>query len=151
MTGAAPAPVFAHLLRMTDHRATFEHACMTEPRREHGYCTDDMARVLVVATREPDAPGAVKGLARKALQFLNDAQSYNGPCRNRMDRAGIGPTSPPRTTTGAGASGDWAPPPPTATSAWYADWPRFSSSAPPRPGRRGRGRWRSPPSAPPNS
>jgi len=30
VTGAAPTPVFAHLLRMTDHRATFEHACMTE-------------------------------------------------------------------------------------------------------------------------
>ena len=26
-----------------------------EPRPEHGYCTDDVARVLVVATREPDA------------------------------------------------------------------------------------------------
>jgi hypothetical protein len=88
MTGAAPTPVFAHLLRMTDHRATFEHACMAEPRREHGYCVDDMARVLVVAAREPDALGAVKGLARKGLQFLNDAQSYNGPCRNRMDQAG---------------------------------------------------------------
>ena len=84
----ARPPVFAHLLQMTDHRATFEHACMTEPRREHGYCTDDMARVLVVATREPDASGAVNGLAGKALQFLNDAQSYDGSCRNRMDRAG---------------------------------------------------------------
>jgi hypothetical protein len=88
MTSPVPTPVFAHLLRMTDHRATFEHACMTEPRREHGYCTDDMARVLAVTTREPDASGAVKGLARKALQFLNDAQSYDGPCRNRMDQAG---------------------------------------------------------------
>ncbi len=27
MTGVAPQPVFAHLLRMTDHRGTFEHAC----------------------------------------------------------------------------------------------------------------------------
>ena len=88
MTGAAPTPVFAHLLRMTDHRATFEHACIAEPRRDHGYCTDDMARVLVVTTREPDATGAVKGLAGKALQFVNDAQSHNGSCRNRMDRAG---------------------------------------------------------------
>lgn len=88
MTGAPPTPMFTHLLLMTDHRATFEHAYMTEPRREHGYCTDDMARVLVVTTRAPDAPGAVKGLARKAMQFLNDAQSYNGPCRNRMDQAG---------------------------------------------------------------
>ncbi len=88
MTGPAPTPVFAHLLRMTNHRGTFEHACMAEPRREHGYCTDDMARVLVVATREPDASGAVKGLAGKALQFLNDAQSHNGSCRNRMNDAG---------------------------------------------------------------
>jgi hypothetical protein len=88
MTAPAPQPVFAHLLRMTDHRATFEHALMTAPRREHGYCTDDMARVLIVTTREPDAPGPLKGLAGKALQFLNDAQSYNGSCRNRMDCAG---------------------------------------------------------------
>jgi hypothetical protein len=88
MTAPVPSPVFAHLFQMTDHRATFEHALLTEPRREHGYCTDDMARVLVVTTREPDAPGPVKGLAGKALQFLNDAQSYSGDCRNRMDRAG---------------------------------------------------------------
>jgi hypothetical protein len=88
MTDTAPHPVFAHLLRMTDHRATFEHACLTEPRRENGYCTDDVARVLVVATREPDAPGPVNGLAGKALQFLNDAQAYNGACRNRMSNTG---------------------------------------------------------------
>ena len=88
MTAPAPQPVFAHLLRMTNHRGTFEHALMTAPRREHGFCTDDMARVLVVATREPDAPGPLNGLAGKALQFLNDAQSYNGSCRNRMDSAG---------------------------------------------------------------
>jgi hypothetical protein len=47
-----------------------------------------MARVRVVTTREPDPEGAVKGLAGKALQFLNDAQSYNGSCRNRMDHGG---------------------------------------------------------------
>ncbi len=56
MTGPSPAPVFTHLLRLTDHRATFEHAQLTEPRREHGYCVDDMARVLVVTTREPRRP-----------------------------------------------------------------------------------------------
>jgi len=88
MTATAPNPVFAHLLRMTDHRATYEHALLTEPRREHGYCTDDMARVLVVATREPETPRELNGLAGKALTFLNDAQSYNGACRNRMDKTG---------------------------------------------------------------
>jgi hypothetical protein len=88
VTGASLTPSFAHLLRMTDHQATFEHALLTEPRREHGYCTDDMARVLVVTTREPESPGSVNGLAGKALQFLNDAQSHSGTCRNRMDQAG---------------------------------------------------------------
>jgi hypothetical protein len=88
VTGTAPNPVFEHLLRMTDHRATYEHALLAERRREHGYCTDDMARVLVVATREPETPGVLNGLAGKALTFLNDAQSDNGACRNRMDKAG---------------------------------------------------------------
>ena len=88
VTGTSLTPSFAHLLRMTDHQATFEHALLTEPRREHGYCTDDMARVLVVTTREPESSGPVNGLAGKALQFLNDAQSYNGACRNRMGQAG---------------------------------------------------------------
>lgn len=88
MNAVTPDPVFTHLMRMTDHRATFEHACLTEPRREHGYCTDDMARVLVVATREPDAAGVVNGLAGKALTFLNEAQSFDGSCRNRMTYGG---------------------------------------------------------------
>ena len=88
MTAAAPPSKFDHLLRMTDRRGTFEHACFAEPRPEDGYCTDDMARVLVVATREPDADGPVKGLAGLAIRFLNEAQAYSGACRNRMDRTG---------------------------------------------------------------
>ncbi|MGB9303722.1 MAG: glycosyltransferase [Mycobacterium sp.] len=88
MKAVVPDPRFDHLLRLTDRRGTFEHALFAEPRPEHGYCTDDMARVLVVATREPDSGGEVNGLARVAVQFLNDAQSYAGPCRNRMDRKG---------------------------------------------------------------
>jgi hypothetical protein len=88
VTATTPEPRFEHLLRLTDRRGTFEHARLAEPRREHGYCTDDMARVLVVAAREPDAGGEVNGLARVAVQFLNDAQSYAGTCRNRMDSNG---------------------------------------------------------------
>ena len=88
MTATVPDPRFDHLLRLTDGRGTFEHACFAEPRPEHGYCTDDMARVLVVATREPNSGGEVNGLARVAVQFLNDAQSYAGACRNRMDSKG---------------------------------------------------------------
>ena len=88
MNVSAPDPIFDHLLRMTDHRGTFEHARLAAPRTEHGYCTDDMARVLVVATRQPNSDGAVNGLARVAVQFLNDAQAFAGKCRNRMDRLG---------------------------------------------------------------
>jgi hypothetical protein len=88
MTASTPAPIFDHLLRMTDRRGTFEHACLAEPRPEHGYCTDDMARVLVVTTREPDPERALNGIAGTALRFLNEAQALTGACRNRMDSTG---------------------------------------------------------------
>jgi hypothetical protein len=88
MTATVSDLRFDHLLHLTDRRGTFEHACFAEPRPEHGYCTDDMARVLVVASREPNSDGAVNGLTRVAVQFLNDAQSYAGACRNRMDSRG---------------------------------------------------------------
>ncbi|MDX1888098.1 glycosyltransferase [Mycolicibacterium sp. 050158] len=84
----APQPVFDHLLHLSDRRGTFEHAVLTEPERSGGYCTDDMARLLVVATRQPDPSGAVNGLAGLAVRFLNDAQSHAGTCRNRMDGKG---------------------------------------------------------------
>jgi hypothetical protein len=83
-----PAPDFAHLLALTDARGTFEHALFAEPRREHGYCTDDMARVLVVAVREPDPSSGLRRLAGLSLRFLASAQSLDGAYRNRMNRAG---------------------------------------------------------------
>ena len=51
---ATPAPSFAHLTRLSDDTGLFEHARHAIVRREHGYCTDDVARGLVVASREPD-------------------------------------------------------------------------------------------------
>ena len=66
-TGTAPAN-FDHLLRLTDRRGTFEHACFAEPRPEHGYCTDDNARLLVVTAREHDSGPAFR-LSRVALAF----------------------------------------------------------------------------------
>lgn len=88
MSTATPAPVFDHLLRLTDRRGTFEHARLAEPLPEHGYCTDDVARVLVVATRNPEPDRTLNGLAGVALRFLNDAQALTGACRNRMDNTG---------------------------------------------------------------
>ncbi len=83
-----PPPSFAHLQRMTDRYGTYEHADGAAPRPEHGYCTDDMARVLVVASREPDPSQPVSDLARQALRFVADAQGPGGDCRNRRDRQG---------------------------------------------------------------
>ena len=79
---------FDHLLRMTDQFGTFEHARFTVPRPEHGYCTDDMARVLVVASREREPSHAVRGLARLAIDFLERAVVPSGAYRNRMDGDG---------------------------------------------------------------
>jgi hypothetical protein len=88
MTTTSPAPIFDHLLRLTDRRGTLEQARLAEPLPEHGYCTDDVARVLVVATRDHGPDRTLNGLAGVALRFLNDAQALTGACRNRMDSTG---------------------------------------------------------------
>ena len=79
---------FSHLLSMTDERGTFEHALLSQPRPEHGYCTDDMARVLGVAARERGCAPAIRSLAMLSLRFLLDALDSQGRCRNRMNRVG---------------------------------------------------------------
>jgi len=81
------APAFDHVVTMTDTRGMFEHAEHARPRIEHGYCTDDNARLLVVTSREPDH-GPVDRLSRTALAFLLAAQVTDGRCRNRMDASG---------------------------------------------------------------
>jgi len=83
VTLAVPPPSFAHLLSLTDEIGTFEHADHLDARRNHGYCTDDMARVLVVVVREPDPSTAVAALGETALRFLLDAQANDGTIRNR--------------------------------------------------------------------
>ena len=86
--GDSPPPDFRHLLDMTDQHGTFEHALFTQPRPEHGYCSDDMARVLIVVAREADHLPAMRNLAMLSLRFLQDALDSHGRCRNRMDRFG---------------------------------------------------------------
>jgi hypothetical protein len=81
---------------MSDDLGIFEHADHTEPRREHGYCTDDVARLLIVTVREPDRSQAVRELSRTAFRFLAASQSSTGRTRNRrgvngrwQDRHGV--------------------------------------------------------------
>jgi hypothetical protein len=87
-------PDFGHLMAMTDERGTFEHALFAQPRPEHGYCSDDMARVLVVAARQPDQVPEMRSLAMLSLRFLQDALDSQGRCRNRMNRFGAWEDSP---------------------------------------------------------
>jgi len=68
---------------------TFEHADHTEPRLAHGYCTDDVARVLIAVCRERAPAPAVTELARMALRFLTEAQGPDGSVHNRRSAAGM--------------------------------------------------------------
>jgi hypothetical protein len=79
-----PAPPFRHLLRLTDHVGLLEHAEGTVPRREHGYCVDDVARGLVAVCREPSPGDELITLARRYLYFLARAQAPDGRFRNRL-------------------------------------------------------------------
>jgi hypothetical protein len=81
-------PRFDHLVRLTDRFGTFEHAEHATPRREHGYCVDDVARVLVVSAREPSPNASVRSLAQGSLAFVGDAMGPHGECRNRRSADG---------------------------------------------------------------
>jgi hypothetical protein len=84
MTG----PSFEHVLSLSDRIGLFEHADRENARRSHGYCTDDVARLLIVVAREPRPDRAVQELGRTALRFLADAQGVDGRVRNRRTAGG---------------------------------------------------------------
>lgn len=73
-----------HLTRLTDDRGIIEHALYEHPRFETGYCTDDNARLLIVAARHDPACSEATTLARVAARFLLDAQRHDGHIHNRM-------------------------------------------------------------------
>ena len=74
---------YAHLLRMTDSVGLAEHCRGTEPRWELGYCVDDVARALVVLTRDPAPTGEAPALADLYRRFLLDAVTQDGLVHNR--------------------------------------------------------------------
>ena len=78
---------FTHLARLSDDTGLFEHACYATPRREHGYCLDDVARGLVVLCRQPPPwhlAGPTDPLAERYLAFIVHAQSPDGRFHNRL-------------------------------------------------------------------
>lgn len=105
-----PSLSFAHLRRLTDDKGVFEHAEGVSARRDGGYCVDDVARALVVVSREQAASELRGGegsadsqpmleledLSAIYVSFLLSAQSGDGRFRNRLgldgswqDRPGV--------------------------------------------------------------
>ena len=80
---SVPELSFEHLSRLTTATGLFEHALFTEPRHEHGYCLDDVARGLVVVARQPDTSEQVCHLTEVYLRFTVDAQDSDGRFHNR--------------------------------------------------------------------
>jgi hypothetical protein len=76
-----PSPPFTHLRRLTDAGGVYEHARGTTPRREHGYCLDDVARALMVVCRESGPEH--DDLREQYLLFVLAAQDEDGRFRNR--------------------------------------------------------------------
>jgi hypothetical protein len=81
-------PAWRHVLTMTDSIGMFEHADHAEPRREEGYCTDDVARLLIAVVRQPDPGRELSELAKVSFRFLVDAQGVTGRVRNRRSADG---------------------------------------------------------------
>jgi len=101
-TATAPAvavrPSYRHLARMTTRFGVFEHALLDAPRREHGFCVDDVARALTTVVRaEPTAELTM--LADIYLTFLEGAVTADGAVHNRRDVDGHWTDVP--------ALGDW--------------------------------------------
>jgi hypothetical protein len=94
-----PAPMFDHLIRLSDDTGLLEHARGSIPLRRHGYCVDDVARGLVVVCRQPDPTAELSRLADVYLAFLLHAQADNGTFHNRL--------SYERTWLDPAGTGDW--------------------------------------------
>ena len=93
----APPPAWSQVARLSDDTGLLEHARHATPRREHGYCVDDVSRGLLVACREPQPTALVTGLAERYLTFLTHALAPDGRCHNRfgydrrwLDEPGLG-------------------------------------------------------------
>lgn len=77
-----------HLETLTDDIGLFEHCLGSEPRREHGYCVDDVARALILVMREPTATPNLQRMVDVYSSFLADAQMSDGRMINRRDSSG---------------------------------------------------------------
>jgi glycosyltransferase involved in cell wall biosynthesis len=83
-----PQPSFDHVRVLTDDTGILQHADFAVPNRDHGYCTDDNARALIVALMSqhvlPNGRELIP-LGYRYLGFLQHAfNEENGRFRNFM-------------------------------------------------------------------
>jgi len=83
-----PPPRFDHLRKLTDAKGLWEHALFSTPRVEHGFCTDDNARALVVVTRQASPAADLTDLAAIYLRFVLEARTLSGQFHNRRHADG---------------------------------------------------------------
>ncbi|MFH1329206.1 MAG: glycosyltransferase [Actinomycetota bacterium] len=74
---------------MTDRKGLWEHARMSTSRREHGFCTDDNARALVVVSRQSSMPDDLSDLTATYLGFVLEARTGSGRFHNRRNAGGL--------------------------------------------------------------
>jgi hypothetical protein len=79
-----PEPRLDHLRRLTDTTGILQHAKYTIPNFSHGYCVDDNARALVVATKyyRIFRDQRILKLLTPYLSFVQYAQREDGWFRN---------------------------------------------------------------------
>ncbi len=78
-----PTPRFDHLRKLTSRTGLWEHAEFSIPRVEHGLCTDDNARALVVVCRQTSSSERLEDLADTYLRFVLEARIADGTFHNR--------------------------------------------------------------------
>ena len=83
-----PKPRFDHLRTLTDSIGLWEHARFSTPRVDHGYCTDDNGRALVVVSRQDGSSEDLTDLAALYLGFVLEARTATGAFRNRRSANG---------------------------------------------------------------
>lgn len=78
-----------HLKRLSTPIGLYEHARFDEPRPEHGYCVDDVARALILLCKEPGLDADSQKLLDQFLDFTLKSIATDGSCHNRMNIDGI--------------------------------------------------------------
>lgn len=81
-----PEPSLDHLKKLTDDTGIYQHAQITIPNRDYGYCTDDNARAVIAAAKyhAQYADSDAIRLFDIYLSFICHAQNSDGTIRNLM-------------------------------------------------------------------